>query len=186
MMATRGGSGLSKQWDLGSVAYRVVHAAKVPIWLVPAELRAEVVLDTLPGRRMVIPLSGTKMAEAVLPHALTLARQRGSESELVLVWADAQAPPRLSAYVRERKRMENYLNRVAESIREAGFAARVEILEGPPAKTIVEFIKKNPTQLVVMAARGHRGLNRMVFGSLTENVIHMIKMTPLLLVTGKG
>lgn len=185
MMATRGGSGIKKQWDLGSVAHKVVHAANVPIWLVPSELRAEVMLDSLPRRTMVIPLSGTKQSEAVMPHALSVARQYGSENELVLVWADSRVSARFSDYARERKPMEDYLNGVAESIREAGFDARVEILEGPPAESIIKFIKSNPTQLVSMATRGHGGFNRLVFGSVTENVIHMIKVTPMLLVPSK-
>lgn len=183
MMATRGGSGIKRQWALGSVAYKVVHAAKIPIWLVPSELREEVVVDSLPRRRMVIPLSGTTASEAVVPHALAIARQYGSQNELVLVWADIRAA-RFSEYQRLRKPMEDYLNRIAESIREAGFDARVDILEGPPAKSIIEFVKNNPTQLVAMATRGHGGFNRMVFGSVAESLIQSIKVTPMLLVPG--
>lgn len=185
MMATHGGSGVKKQWALGSVAHKVIYAAKVPIWLVPSELREEVVVDSLPKRRMVIPLSGTKQSEAVVPHALAIARQYGSDNQLVLVWVDSRTPVRYSDYPRERQHMEEYLNGVAASIREAGFDAYVEILEGSPAESIIDFIKSNPTQLVAMATRGRSGLNRMLLGSVAENVIHMIKVTPMLLVPGR-
>lgn len=186
MMATRGSSGINKEWDLGSVAHKVVHAANVPIWLVPGELREEVVLNTLPKRLLVIPLSGAELSEAVMPHALAMARQFGSNNELVLVWVDQEMALGSPGQVRERSRMTNYLNGVAESIRKAGVDARVEILEGTPAESIIEFVKKNPTQLLAMATHGHLGLNRLVFGSVTENVIHMIKVTPMLLVPAMG
>ena len=59
MMSTHGSSGV-KAWDLGEVANKVVHASKVPVWLVPTELREEVIADALPKRSLVVPLSGSK------------------------------------------------------------------------------------------------------------------------------
>jgi len=56
------------------------------------------------------------------------------------------------------------------------------MLIGEPAPTIIQFLKDNPAQLISMATRGHTGLSRMVFGSVTENVIHLVKKTPMLLV----
>jgi len=73
MMSTHGRSGFS-HWDLGSVAHKVVHASHGPIWLVPSEIREEVILDTLPTRTLVVPLSGSKQSEAVIPHAVAVAR----------------------------------------------------------------------------------------------------------------
>ena len=58
------------------------------------------------------------------------------------------------------------------------------MLHGDPAASIIEFLKEEPAQLIVMATRGRRGLSKMVFGSVTEEVIHSIKKTPMLLVSG--
>ena len=186
MMSTHGRSGI-REWDLGSVATKVIHASRAPIWLVPAELREEVILDTLPMRTLVIPLSGSKQSEAVIPHAIAVAKQRGEESELVLLHVedvDYITVSRSALQEREehRARMKAYLEGVAESARGAGLAARSEILTGDPAETIITFLKDNPAQLIAMATRGRTGLSRMVFGSVTENVIHLVKKTPMLLV----
>jgi nucleotide-binding universal stress UspA family protein len=186
MMSTHGRSGGSR-WDLGSVAYKVVHASHVPIWLVPSELREEVILDTLPRRTLVVPLSGTKQSEAVIPHAVAIAQQRGAESELIFLHIDDpgyMVVSRSALHDREehRAKMKAYLDGLAESMKKDGVDARGEVLVGDPAATILEFLRDNPTQLVAMATRGHTGLSRMVLGSVTENVIHLVKKTPMLLV----
>ena len=83
-----------------------------------------------------------------------------------------------------RKQMKKYLEEIAQPLRDSGVLVRTEVMSGDPAETIIEYLKSHPTQLVVMATRGKRGLSRMVFGSVTESVIHMVKLTPLLLVSG--
>jgi nucleotide-binding universal stress UspA family protein len=186
MMSTHGRSGISR-WDLGSVATKVVHASHVPVWLVPSELREEVILDTLPNRTLVVPLSGSKQSETVIAHAAAVARQRGAESELVFIYVDDPDYMVVSRSVLQdreehRARMQAYLDGVAESVRGEGLEARGEILIGDPVAAIIDFLKENPTQLIAMATRGHGGLSRMVFGSVTENVIHLVKKTPMLLV----
>jgi nucleotide-binding universal stress UspA family protein len=187
MLSTHGRSGV-KTWDIGSVASKVIHAAKVPVWLVPAELREEVLTDTLPKRTLVIPLNGSRLSEAVIPYALGIARQRGAEAEIVLVYVDEVEDilftrDALEAKEAERAKMQAYLEQVADSIRAQGFSARTELLIGDPATSIIEYLKDNPPQLLAMATRGRRGLSRLVFGSVAEEVIHLIKKTPMLLVS---
>jgi nucleotide-binding universal stress UspA family protein len=49
MMSTHGHSGIKEWDDIGGVASKVLHASKVPVWVVPAELREEIVSDTFRG-----------------------------------------------------------------------------------------------------------------------------------------
>ncbi len=189
LMSTHGHSGIKEWDDVGGVASKVLHASNVPVWLVPAELRDEIVSDTLPKRTLVVPLSGSKMSEAAIPHALNVARQRGAESEIVLLGVlNVEIIPVSRVQLREREeayaKLKDYLEGVAESIRAEGFVARAEVLMGEPAESIIEFLKANPPQLICMATRGKTGLSKFVFGSVTEHVIHLIKKTPMLLVSG--
>jgi nucleotide-binding universal stress UspA family protein len=188
MVSTHGHSGIKEWDDIGGVANKVVHTSKVPVWLVPSELRDEIIADTLPGRPLVVPLSGLKMAEAAIPHALNIARQRGAQSEIVLLGVvDLGFIIGSLSEVREREakhaRTKDYLEGLAEPIRAEGFQVRTEVLEGEPAERIIGYLKDNPPQLICMATRGKSGLSRFVFGSVTENVIHLIKKTPMLLVS---
>jgi nucleotide-binding universal stress UspA family protein len=189
MMSSHGRSGI-KSFSLGAVANKVVHASKVPVWLVPAELREEVIADTLVRRPLVVPLSGSEISEAAIPHALKVVEQREAESEIVLVHAFPSPPSTVATLAaledrdKELRQMEAYLELKAESIRQAGVPARSVMLHGDPAESIIDFLRDKPAQLLVMATRGRRGLSKMVFGSVTEEVIHMIKKTPMLLVSG--
>ncbi len=190
MMSTHGTSG-EKAWDLGSVANKVIHASKVPVWLVPTELREEIVADTLPGRHCVIPLSGSKLAEAAIPHAVDIIKQRGAEeSEIVLLHVSdvdqiMVSRAALEEREEERKAMQSYLNAKAEEVRRQGVPVRTEMLIGDPAETIIDYLRAHPAQLLAMATRGHSTLSRMIFGSVAETVLHLVKKTPLLLVSAE-
>lgn len=164
----------------------------MPVWLVPTELREEVLADTLPGRYLVVPLSGSKMAEAAIQPAIDLLEQRHAESDsgLVLLYVSTPIDPitaisRTSLKEREEEeaRMRDYLEATAQSIREQGLNVRTEVVSGDPAEAIIEYLRTNPAQLLVMATRGHNTLSRMIFGSVTETVLNMVKKTPLLLVS---
>jgi nucleotide-binding universal stress UspA family protein len=186
MLSTHGNSGI-RLWDLGSVAIKVIHATKVPVWLVPSELRDEVIFDKVPKRLMVIPLNGSKVAEGVIPYAIDIAKQRGSETEMVLVYVDSYIGSTLSLDDIKRKQnekqaMRKYLDGMVATIKANGIAAKAEMLYGDPPSTIINYVKNNPTQLIAMATHGQSGLTRMIFGSVTENILNMVKKTPILLV----
>jgi len=188
MMSTRGRSGIKEWDDIGGVASKVTHASSVPVWLVPSELRDEIVSDTMPKRMLVVPLSGSKVSEAAIPHALTIARQRGAEAEIVLVGVLDTNYVVSRAEVRKKEEayegFKEYLVGVADSISSPGLTVRTEVLVGEPAERLIQYLKENPPQLICMATGARTGFSRFVFGSVAENVIHMIKKTPMLLVPG--
>jgi nucleotide-binding universal stress UspA family protein len=186
MLSTHGRSGI-RAWDIGNVANKVIHASKVPIWLVPSELREEIIYDKLPKRTTVVPLNGSKLAEAVIPHAINIAKQRGAETEIILVYVEN---PNKTIYTKdevirqqgETTKMKEYLDGVVKQIVKEGISARAEILLGDPAPTLINWVKENPAQLIAMATHGQTGLSLMIFGSVTENILHLVKKTPIFLV----
>jgi nucleotide-binding universal stress UspA family protein len=192
MMSTHGSSGV-KEWDLGDVANKGIHASKVPVWLVPTELREEVSADVLPSRPLLVALSGSEESEAGLTHAVETIKQRGAESESELVLLNVVEGSRtmmswasVDDLEDQREKMKAYLEGLAEPIRASGIEVRTEVLSlGDPARNIIDYLKDNPTQLLVMATPGKSRLNRTIFGSVTENVIRMVRVTPLLLVPGQ-
>jgi nucleotide-binding universal stress UspA family protein len=185
MLSTHGKSGI-KTWNIGSVANQVIHAAKIPIWIVPSELNEAVIFDKIPRRTIVIPLSGDKIPEGVIPYAISIAKQRGAESEIALIYVDSLALSPVShegtqQILERREALKKYLDDMAKTIRKDGVSARSEILVGNPAYEIIEYMKENPPQLIAMAAP-RTGLSKMVYGSVTEDVLQMIKKTPLLII----
>jgi nucleotide-binding universal stress UspA family protein len=195
MLSTRGRSGIGR-WALGGVAEKVIHAAKVPIWLVPSEITQEVIQDQISKRTIVIPLNGSKHAESVLPYALALAKQRGAETSFVIINVSPKGKIPISTsesrgvFMNEvfdgsKFNITEYLNGVVKQIKEAGFEASAEELKGTPTEEIINYISSHPTALIAMGTNGASGLHEMLFSNTTENVVRRIKKIPIFLVKPK-
>jgi nucleotide-binding universal stress UspA family protein len=185
MLSTHGKSGI-KSWNIGSVANQVIHAAKIPLWIVPSEINEAIIYDKIPKRTIVVPLNGDKAPEVVIPYALSIAKQRGAESELALIYVDkttdtARSLTELQQLQEKKEAIQKYLDSIAQKVKDSGVTAKTEILTGDPAYEIVEYMKDNPPQLIAMAAP-RSGFSKMVFGSVAENLLQLIKKTPLLLI----
>jgi nucleotide-binding universal stress UspA family protein len=184
-MATHGRSGLGR-WVYGSVAERVLHEAEVPVLLVRAwEERPAGSFDAAP--RIIVPLDGSRFAEAALPVARELATALGGQ----LVLAQAIVPPEVVGVPvvyyeqfdpeAELAAARAYLERVATDIGDTGHPARILAHIGLPAALIPEVARSYRAALVVMATHGRSGLSRLVLGSVADVTLRQ-GTTPLLLV----
>jgi nucleotide-binding universal stress UspA family protein len=190
MLATHGSSGI-RRWGLGSVADKVIHETDVPVWLVPAYLHEGILYDKLPRRAFLIPLDGSKLAEAVIPHAIALAEQRGEETEIMLVTVTKPVSVKMSEDERQLNResiaslkthSELYLEKIARQFKDAGLKVYTEQLIGDPAEEIVRYAATYKPRVIVMSTHGRSGFSRFVFGSVTENVLHRLQKTPVFLI----
>lgn len=186
LMATHGRSGITR-WVLGSVADKVLRVAKVPVLLVRTGIPEEVMYDKWPKRTILVPLDGSKLAEAVLPHVEALARQRGVEvtevvllrvNEPLVILADypASRPVSWEEHVeqmmaRSKEEGEQYLADVQKRIAGAGLKVRSEVIVGTPADAIIDYSSQNRFNFIVMATHGRSGLSRWAFGSVAEKVL---------------
>ena len=205
MMATHGRTGMTR-WILGSVADKALRSAKTPIWLVRAWGPSEAVYDEWPKKTIIVPLDGSKFAEAALSHAEELAKQGGGSSvEVVLInvchppellsmaeyyWTPETYPPtrplKWEDYVEQqeekcREAGRQYLAEAGARLQRAGVTARWEVLSGSPAEAIVDYANAAPFSLVVMTTHGRSGITRWAFGSVAGKVLRGVS-TPLLLV----
>jgi nucleotide-binding universal stress UspA family protein len=64
---------------------------------------------------------------------------------------------------------------------DAEYLARIAAALGKPADAIVEYVSKNPVNLIVMSTHGRSGLGRWVFGSVAERVLLGVT-SPILLI----
>ena len=190
VMATHGRSGI-RRWGLGSVADKVIHEADIPIWLVPAHLHNDILHDKTPERIILVPLDGSEVAEAIIPHVIVLARQRAAESDIILVNVTSPSSVTLSeqekamigensAYLRTTGQM--YLKQVAKQFKDAGLKVETEQLVGDPAEEIVRFAANYRPRLIAMSTHGRSGFSRFVFGSVAENILRRLQKTPVFLV----
>lgn len=188
LMATHGYSGITR-WTIGSVADKVLRAAKIPVWLVRVGVAGETAYDKWPRRTILVPLDGSKLAEVVLPHVEALAKQRSPEP-LDIVLLRVCPPPMVipserspsihlswEKYVEQeitrcRQESEEYLAGIKERLKNINIKVRTEVLVGKPADEIIDYAHKNPFTVIVMATHGYAGLSRWAYGSVADKILH--------------
>ncbi|MFN8499818.1 MAG: universal stress protein [Anaerolineae bacterium] len=189
VMTTHGRSGLGR-WVYGSVAEAVLHGSSVPVLLVRCNtwLPEDVVQQTYP--RFLLPLDGSEVAEAAIPHAINMARQMAATVYLIHVHEppelskeDVVAHPEKAQEVLEQDQqvVERYLAVIADKFRAAGINVHALVRSGAVTQTILEESWDLGISLIIMATHGRAGLSRMFFGSKAMEVLHF-GMLPVLLV----
>ena len=187
-MSTRGRSAL-KRGLMGSVTDAVVRASKVPALAVgPKSVEGKDLDGSI--RSVAVPLDGSELAEAVLPHVEELAELLSLE--VVLLRVVRLAPWAYGAHERvpldttdiemalEAEAME-YLDAVEERIKAKGISCHTEVLHGVPWDKIVAFAGNNADMMVAISTHGRSGLPRLVLGSVADMVIRSLE-TPALVV----
>jgi len=184
LMSTHGRSGV-KRWVMGSVADKVLRASPVPIWLVRAAIPEKIIRDEWHNRTLLVPLDGSEMAESVLPHVESLARQRGADKMQIKLIRVAEDPFVTADYpfkdweehvkrTKEhfKKGAETYLEKTQQRLIESGFKVDFKVLQGDPANEIINYAHENLPNLVIMATHGRSGIGRWEYGSVADKVLH--------------
>jgi nucleotide-binding universal stress UspA family protein len=92
------------------------------------------------------------------------------------VWSDWEAEPALA---------REYLASTARLLSPLHLEVHTELLEGDPARAIVQYAEEHPwVTTIAMSTHGHGGLGRLVFGSVADKVLRESPV-PVLLVRGK-
>jgi nucleotide-binding universal stress UspA family protein len=199
VMATHGRSGVSR-WFYGSVADKIVHEARTPVWQVkPASChKASYALNR--KLRVLVPLDGSQVAESVLKQLKEINRQfPRNKLDIILARVceifspPVGYPPPLSmswdeSIAYEKKRCmaicQDYLSAVQDKLAKAGVKTRTEVPEGNPAEVLIDYINKNSIDLVVLSTHGRTGFSRWAFGSIAEKVLKGSE-SPVLLIHAK-
>lgn len=178
VMTTHGRGGLERAW-LGSVADELMRTLGIPMLVIrPGEGGASAALL----ERILVPLDGSRQAEAVLPVALAMASLFDASLALrrvVLPVALMTSPPasfpagidtELTAI--EQRRAQAYLDRLVEQLR--GVGARVSgaaVLGRAVFETILTTAQERGPGMVALATRGRGGLRRMLLGSVADKLV---------------
>jgi nucleotide-binding universal stress UspA family protein len=135
-------------------------------------------------KSIMVPLDGSRFAEAALPLATTIAGRSGARLRLVLVHGRASGPGASAAAtavtVQERER--EYLNTTSSRLDPGGaLVTDVHLLEGTPGPVLASDVEKHLDDLVVMATHGRGALSRAWLGSVADYLVRHLHQ-PVLLV----
>jgi nucleotide-binding universal stress UspA family protein len=145
-------------------------------------------------RRILVGLDGSPLAETILDPVRALALRLGAEVVLLhvthvpeMVRAAEPGPTLDEIVARERERAETYLEGAARKVREAGLAVQTAVSAGEAAAEIVRYAERERIDLIALATHGRSGMQRWLYGSVADAVLHTTS-TPLLLLrpTGAG
>ncbi|HET9016726.1 MAG TPA: universal stress protein [Thermomicrobiaceae bacterium] len=136
-------------------------------------------------RRVLIPLDGSRLAEAVLPVAFGVAGPCGATVTLLHV-IEHNAPDTVHGerHLDEAAEATGYLDEVAARYRETGVTIEVHVHPNPEhdvARSVAEHAAELGADLVALATHGSGGLRRLVFGRIAQQVLRQTA-TPVLLV----
>ena len=136
-------------------------------------------------KKILVPVDGSAVAEAVLPRVTELAKALNAEVTVLRV-AGAHVFPGVDpteAEVQVVREAEAYVEALAGQLSRQGLAARAVVRYGHPAAEIVGHAARDKVDLVAMSTHGRSGLNRLLMGSVAEAVVRNAS-TPVLLVRG--
>jgi len=136
-------------------------------------------------RRILVPLDHTVLDRMAISHALAMGKLYGARIYLLHVEEGVTSQVYgEAASTAEVELGEEYLERIAQSLRGQGISVETAIVHSSsasPAKEILDHARVVKPDLVIMGAHGHGGLKDLVFGTTIGPVRHHLEV-PVLVV----
>ena len=134
---------------------------------------------------ILIPTDGSEVAQKGVDQGLSLASSLGAKVTILMAtelfpyyrvggrtsWENMQTT--LTVFAEEQKKSaEEVLAKVRKAAESQGLTAQVlYVPDARPAEAIVAAARTEDCDLIVMASHGRRGLNRLLLGSQTSEVL---------------
>jgi len=139
-------------------------------------------------KKILVPLDGSEMSEAILPEIEKLASAFGANIALLYVAPIPIVPGVMEPVVTSQtiidtliKDAEAYLRKIEKGLKGKGFTVEKHLQQGDEAQQILEHCDREDIDLIAMSTHGRSGVSRWLLGSVAEKVIrHATK--PMLLV----
>jgi len=186
VMARRGES--AKGLPMGSVANKVVHAAKTSVYVVGREVLRE---KACPVPRMLVPVDGSAYSTKAVEHAACLAAlMKASVAQVTLM-----SVVNLALYekrVREGLVPEKEAERILEEAKAvflgAGIPEKVVATKAPagrPADEILKEAEAGAYTFIILGRRGRSALKDMVLGGVSFSVLQRAEKPTVAVVSSK-
>ena len=133
-------------------------------------------------KTILVPLDGSKRAEAILPHVEEMAYRFSAKLIFMQVVeyhtiSDSSIPE----FTQLTETASLYLKARSGEFREKGVETKNLIELGPIVNTIINVAAREDVDLIAMASHGRSGLSRVFYGSVAAGVLQQVDR-PLLLI----
>ncbi len=145
-------------------------------------------------KKILVPLDGSKRAEAILPHVENLAQCYQAK---VIFLQVVELPRRVMHYdafyevltqeefERGTQEAENYLTNLQQDFRKKNIDTQVSVSHGHVVDDIIQTAEREQVDLIAMSSHGRTGLSRVFYGSVAAGVLHRVDR-PLLLIRAES
>ena len=130
-------------------------------------------------KKILVPLDGSPLAEAVLPHAQALAKSEGAEIVLLGVPVTpsleflARNPGLASKVIEDtEKETEAYLESEVAKLEHEGTKVTSIMREGPIPEMILKVADEIHADVITMSTHGRSGIQRWLMGSVADRVVN--------------
>jgi len=144
-------------------------------------------------KKILVPLDGSKRAEAILPHVKNLAlRFKAKIIFFIVIEPRNFIEHKKAIWIKEHdekrdhqiKETKSYLNSLKKQFREEGIKVQSLIGYGPVVKAILDVAKNESANLLAMASHGRSGVPGTFYGSISAGVLQRIDR-PMLLIRSR-
>ncbi len=125
--------------------------------------------------KILVPLDGSKTSSNGLDMAIFLARQCGAV--IIGLHIVSVYPQHLGALLTPLKAKliqdaEKFMEQAKVKSAQHGIVFRHKIIYGDPTSGIIDFMKQNKFDLVVIGSRGMGGMKEAFLGSVSNSIVH--------------
>ncbi|MFH5832021.1 universal stress protein [Halalkalibaculum sp. DA3122] len=179
IMSTHGRTGFSR-FFLGSVAEKVLRISHVPVLVIDKES------EIGPIKKILTTTDFSDNSHAAFPLVQSISEAADAEVELLNVMSyDPQhdEKPDEGKISLRKKRLEILAK---EELHEISDRLKINVIvsQDTPHETILNYNLNKPADLIVMATVGRTGIDYLMMGSTTTNIVRHVK-TPVLSVNPK-
>ncbi len=142
-------------------------------------------------KHILVPLDGSALAEKALDYAVQIVAPKRRITLISIIEIPDVAntfhplPANLTMVEDNLASARDYLNRIADELRKTHhLRINIEVKVGKPADVITELAETEFVDAIVMSTHGRNGIERFIFGSVTQKVLNAMPC-PVLVVPGK-
>jgi nucleotide-binding universal stress UspA family protein len=185
-MTTHGRSGVTR-FVFGSVADKLLHTAAPLLVVRPGDDEGRQ-LGPSEIRKILVPLDGSELSLAAVPHAENMARVLHASlvfcsvvSTDWIAYAGMETPTLYQEVFEDMKATaKENVDKVAGEARGRGFEAAAIVGTGGPADEIQRIAEEQGAGMIVMSTHGRTGPSRWVMGSVADAVVRRTHLPCLL------
>lgn len=174
IMSSHGRTGFSR-FLLGSVAEKVLRLSNTPVMIVENDS------DVGNFENIMVTTDFSDNAAEAYPHAIRIAKETGGTIDLIHILSFDQFDEKekdlsLRKIREERLKIlkKEYFHEISDRVNQ-----QVIISQNTPHEAIFKHVSENPYNLVIMATVGRTGINYLMMGSTTANVVRHVKSAVL-------